>query len=161
MALSTFLDSHVIRIAGWRRMFRAVLISTVVLCAQSGDWAQVKALAPGAQVDVKRFSAAGEVRGTVESATDDSLVVQADAGTLTFDRPDVKRLRLRSDQNSKRGRITGAAIMGGLGAIGAAVSDGSAAGRASTIPIFAGIGYLIGWAADGPKRITLYKGEKP
>ncbi|MEZ5361589.1 MAG: hypothetical protein R2748_04400 [Bryobacterales bacterium] len=57
-------------------MFRAVMLSAMALCAQSGDWAQVQALVPGAQVDVKRFSAGGEVRGAVESVSEDAVVVR-------------------------------------------------------------------------------------
>ncbi len=165
MPFSNFLDDHVVRIAGWRRLFRAVVVSAVVLCAQSGDWARVRALTPGTEVEVKRFSAHGKVTAAVESATEEAIVLRRDAAVETYERTDIKRLRLVSTEKTTSGRITGTAILGGLGVVGVAVSDtqsgGSGAGRFLALPVYAGIGYLIGWAADGPKKITLYKGRKP
>ena len=156
--LSAAVYSNVIQVAGWRRMFRAVILSAMALCAQSGDWAQVRALVPGSQVEVKRFSGGGEVRGVVESASDEALVVQRKSDSVTVDRTDVRRVRLRSNEKTKSGRITGVAILGGLGVIGSSISDtGSAGSRAAGMAISGGIGYLIGWAADGPKRIVIYR----
>ena len=164
MSFSKLVDGHVVRIAGWRRMFRALMLSAVCLFAQSGDWAQVQALTSGAQVEVKRFSG-GPVHGLVESASEDGLVVQGDGGSVALDRADVKRVRLRSEEKTNSGRIAGTVILGTLGIAGAAISDkqqgGSGVGRVLSVPFAAGIGYLIGWAADGPKKITLYKGTKP
>jgi hypothetical protein len=160
-SFSAALYGNVVQIAGWRRMFRAAMLSAVALCAQSGDWAQVRALAPGTQVEVKRFSGGGEVRGTVESVSDDAVIVRGRKGMATVDRADVRRLRLTSDQKTKSGRITGTAILGGIALSCVMVCDGSAAGKAGVAGIYAGLGYLIGWAVDGPKRIVLYKAEKP
>ena len=151
-------QGHVVRIAGWRRMFRAVMLSAVALCAQSGNWAQVRALAPGSQVEVKRFSGGGEVRGVVENVSDAAVVVQRESDSVTVDRSDVRRVRLRSNEKTKSGRITGVVILGGLGVLGSSISDtGSAGSRAAGMAISGGIGYLIGWAVDGPKRIVIYK----
>jgi len=156
---------HIVKVAGWRRWFRAVVASTVVLCAQTGDWTQVQTLAPGSRVEVKQFSDRGEVRGTLQSASDETLVIEREAATVTVNRADVRRVRFRSDEKSKSGRITGAAIMGVLGIGAASISDstanGSGWGRVGIVPIYAGIGYLIGWAVDGPKRITVYKAKRP
>jgi len=158
----TAVYDNVVRVAAWRRWFRAVMVSTVVLCAQSGDWAQVQALAPGAQVEVKQFSVGGVVRGTIESVSDEALVIQRKTVGMTVDRADVQRVRLCSAEKSKSGRITGAAILGGLSVPAAAISDGASPwGRVAIVPAYAGIGYLIGWAFDGPKRITIYKAERP
>jgi hypothetical protein len=159
MTFSTAVSAHVVRIAGWRRMFRAVMLSAMALCAQSGDWAQVQALVPGAQVDVKRFSG-GLVRGTVESASADALIVRGPKDTVTVDRADARRVRLQSNEKTKNGRIAGAAILGTLGVPIAMVSDGGG-GRVAGPPIMAGFGYLIGWAFDSPKRITIYRADKP
>lgn len=165
MSWTAVVYGNVVRIACWRRWFRAVMLSAVALSAQSGDWAQVQALAPGAHVEVKRFSGGGQVNGVVESVSGERLVVARKSDSVAMDRVDVRRLRLRSNEKSKRGRITGTAILGGLGVMSAMVSDkardGSGLGRAATVPISGGIGYLIGWAADGPKRITLYEARKP
>jgi hypothetical protein len=46
--------------------------------------------------------------------------------------------------------------------IGAHITDEISAGeRAATVGIFGGLGYLLGWAADGPKRIVIYEVRKP
>ena len=160
MTISAVVSAHVVRIAGWRRMFRAVMLSAMALCAQSGDWAQVQALVPGAEVDVKRFSG-GLVRGTVESASADALVIRGPKDTVTVDRADARRVRLRSEEKTKSGRIAGATILGGLFVPAAIMADGSPAGRALLVPIYAGVGYLIGWAFDGRKTITIYRAKKP
>jgi hypothetical protein len=141
-------------------MFRAVMLSAMALCAQSGDWAQVQALAPGAQVEVKRFSGGGEVRGTLASASGEGLVVTWGKQDVTVARADVRRVRLRSEKRGKAGRITGAIVGGALGAPCALICDTSAGGRAAVIPVYAGLGYLIGWATDRHKRIVIYKARK-
>jgi hypothetical protein len=160
--MENLIHRHVLRVSGWRRLFRLVMFSAVGLCAQSGEWAQVQALVPGAQVEVRRFSGGGEVRGTVERVSGDALVVQRKQDSVTVARADVRRVRLRSEERSKNGRIAGAVILGGLALISAGISDGaSAGGTAATVGIFGGLGYLIGWAFDGPKRIVIYKAQKP
>ena len=165
MSWKTIASDHIVRIAGWRRMFRATLLSCVVLCAQSGDWAQVQALTPGSRLDVKRRSGGGELHGVLERASQDALVLQNDSGAVTVDKADVRRVRLRTEKKSKSGRLAGAAVGGAFGALSAGMSDkqqgGSGAGRAIAIPVFAGIGYLIGWGADGPKHTTIYDAQKP
>ncbi|MBI1355082.1 MAG: hypothetical protein GC160_12105 [Acidobacteria bacterium] len=161
MSLQAIVEGHVVRIAGWRRMFRAVMLSAIALCAQTGDWALAEALPPGAQVDVKRFSGGGLVRGEVASVSSDGVVVQRKSDTVTVDRADVQRLRLRSQEKSTAGRVTGMAILGGLAVPAAMVGDGGGAERAAVIPVSAGLGYLIGWAFESRKSITLYEAPKP
>ena len=147
-------------------MFRVVMLSAMALCAQSGDWAQVQALAPGAQVDVKRFSG-GMVQGTVESASADALVVRGRKDTVHVVRADVRRVRLWSKERTKSGRIIGTAVGGSLAMLYTGLSDGrSGAGlgsgaRARAVGIGAGLGYLIGWAKDGPNRTTIFRAPKP
>ena len=166
MTVSAAVSAHVVRIAGWRRMFRAVMLSAMALCAQSGDWAQVQALAPGAQVDVKRYSG-GLVRGTVESASTDQIVIRTQSDTVTVDRVDARRLRVWSDQKTETRRIAGTAVGGTLGMLFGSVSDGksgdglSSGARAATLGVAAGVGYLIGWAKERPKRITIFRAPKP
>lgn len=147
--------------AWWRRLLRVSLLSAVALCAQSGDWAQVQALAPGARIEVKRFSAGPVLRGTVESVSADALAVQSRDQTVSLDRSEVRRVRIRSKGRTKSGRITGAVALGGLGILGVVVADGSAGGKAAGVGIFAGLGYLIGWAFDAPMRVTVYEAPKP
>jgi hypothetical protein len=160
--MENLIHRHVLRVSGWRRLFRLVMFSVVGLCAQSGEWAQVQALVPGAQVEVRRFSEGGEVRGTVESVSADSLVVQRKQDTVSVDRGDVRRVRLRLKEKTKTGRILGTVLLGALGVIGAHITDEISAGeRAATVGIFGGLGYLLGWAADGHKRVVIYKARKP
>ena len=147
--------------AWWRHLLRVSVLSAVALCAQSGDWAQVQALAPGAQVEVKRFSDGRLLRGEVESVSGDALVVLSRDQTVSLDRGDLRRLRLRSKGRSDSGRIAGAVALGGLGILSAGVSDGSAGGKAAGVGILVGLGYLIGWAFDAPERVTIYEAPKP
>ena len=155
------LYNSVVRVAGWRRLFRAVIFSTVALCAQSGDWAQVQALAPGAQVEVKRFSEGRILRGAVESVSADALVVQSKNDIVTVNRDEVRRVHLRSKGKTTSGRVTGVAVLGGLAILSAGISDGSAGGKAAGVGILAGLGYLVGWAIDGHKRVEVYEAPKP
>lgn len=143
------------------RLLCSILISTAAVHAQSSDWGQVRALPPGAQVSVIRFSGTGEIRGQVQSVSEEVLTVQQKSDVTTIDRAEVRRVRLITKEKSKTGRVTGAVILGSLGVLGAIGSDGNAASRAAGIGGFAGIGYLIGWAFDGRKRIIVYEADKP
>lgn len=143
MGLSAAISGHVVRIAGWRRMFRAVMLSAVALCAQSGDWAQVQALAPGTRVEVKRVSG-GKVHGTLASVSGDDLVVTRDAQEFAVARTDVRRVWLRSEKRSKRGRITGAIVGGAITAPCVLVCDGSGGARFGVFAVYTGLGYLVG-----------------
>jgi hypothetical protein len=90
------------------------------------------------------------------------LVVQRKQDTVSVDRGDVRRVRLRLKEKTKTGRILGTVLLGALGVIGAHITDEISAGeRAATVGIFGGLGYLLGWAADGPKRIVIYEVRKP
>ena len=163
MTLTNLLFEHVVRIAGWRRMFRTVLLSAAALFAQSGDWAQVQALAPGSTVEVKRLSRGGELRGAVESVSADALVLRRDAASVTVDRADVRRLRLRLEERTKAGRILGAAGFGlALGIPASRVSDEPSVGGSVLVAgICTGIGYLVGRGLDRHKRMTVYEAERP
>lgn len=112
---------------------------------------------------MKRFSG-GKLLAVVESATEDGLVVQRDSAVETFDRADVKRVRLVSDEKTTSGRITGMAILGTMGGMCTATCDGkpggSGAGRVPILPTYLDFGYRIGWAADGPKKITLHRARR-
>ena len=142
-------------------MLRAAMLSAVVLCAQSGDWAQVRALPTGARVDVQRIAEKGKVRGVVEHVSGDELIVCGEAGSVRLSRADVRRVRLYTREKRTRGRATGVAILGGLGLVSTVMSDtktgGSGKGRLLQFPVLAGAGYLIGWGADRPKRTLVYR----
>ncbi len=162
MTCTSVISDHVVRIAGWRRMFRTVLLSASALLAQSGDWAQVQALAPGSTVEVKRLSRGGELRGTVESVSADKLVLRRDADSVAVDRADVRRLRLRTFERTKTGRIIGATVGLVLGIPASRVIDGSSVGGSVLVAgAYSGIGYLVGRGFDRQKRIAVYKAERP
>ncbi len=112
----------------------------------------MKALAPGIEV---RVTAARNVRGTLQSVADDSLVVNSGKGLETIARREVSRVSVRQRGRRKGNVLIGTAVGAGVGLlIGATVGQAlcifcsSAGPRVGLIALgaggFAGIGALIG-----------------
>jgi hypothetical protein len=131
------------------------------LLAQAAAWAPVQGLALGERIEVKLFSRGGRMNGTVEQVTDETLVVRHKKGVATFNRADVRRVRIDSGKKSRFGQITGIAIM-------AAVSlnvDHPRWNRVADVAFATGSGFLAGWGIDGMvddyRRKTIYEGQRP
>ena len=104
------------------RSIAILLVFAIAAAAQSPgqDWSSVKALAPGTDV---RVTAARTVRGTLQSVTDDSLIVNSGKGLETLARQEIARVSVK-ERGGHRGRNTliGAAVGAGIGVgIGAAI----------------------------------------
>ncbi|MDA0204846.1 MAG: hypothetical protein O2795_05800 [Acidobacteria bacterium] len=88
------------------------LVSPLALFAQAAAWVPVQGLSPGDRIEVKLFSRGGRMRGTVEQVTEDALVVRHKRGVATFDRTDVRRVRIDSGQKSKFAQIFAPTLTG-------------------------------------------------
>ena len=137
------------------------LVSPLGLFAQAPAWAPVQGLGLGERIEVKLFSKAGRMRGTVEQVTDETLVVRHKKGVATFDRADVRRVRIDSGKKSKFGQILGVSIMAAM----AVNADVPRWNRGADIAFATGSGFLTGWGIDGLvddyRRKTIYEGQRP
>ena len=130
------------------RAFAILLTCTIAAAAQSPpqDWDVVKALRPGAEV---RVTAARPIRGTDQSATDDSFIVNSRKGPERFARQEISRLSVRQPGHRKRnvliGTAVGAVVGAGLGFWCLKACFGSAGEIfAATTASVAGTGAIIG-----------------
>ena len=134
--------------------------SPLGLFAQAATWAPVQGLGPGERIEVKLFSRGGRMNGNVEQVTDETLVVRHKKGVATFDRPDVRRVRIDSGKKSKFGQITGIAIMAAI----SVNADVPRWNRVADVAFATGSGFLTGWGIDGMvdsyRRRTIYEGQK-
>lgn len=136
-------------------------VSPLALLAQPAAWAPVQGLSPGERIEVKLFSRGGRLSGTVERVTDDTLVVRHKRGVATFNRDDVRRVRIDSGRKSRFGQVLATSLMTGI-----AVSDSTPRwNRGADAAFAAGTGFLLGWGLDGMiddyRRRTIYEGQPP
>ena len=138
----------------------AVLLCGLPLAAES--WDVVRGLDPGRPVEVR--NAAGEDRrGALRAVSADSISLQTDKGEITFQRADVRRVRVKSGSRRVRSILIGVAIGATIGLIadntvGAYVRNETGEGtgaRAVTYLAPIGIFGAIG-AALSPYR-TVYR----
>ena len=134
--------------------------SPLGLFAQAAAWAPVQGLGPGERIEVKLFSRGGRMNGTVEQVTDETLVVRHKKGVATFDRPDVRRVRIDSGKKSKFGQILAPTLTGAFGLN----TETPRWNRGADVAYMVGSGYLMGWGLDGIvdsyRRRTIYEGQK-
>ena len=137
------------------------LAASPALFSQSAAWAPVEGLGLGERVEVKLFSRGGRIRGTVEQVTGETLVVRRKRGVATFDRADVKRVRIDPGRKSKFGQILGPTVLGAV----AASTATPRWNRGADVAYAVGSGYLLGWGLDGMvneyRRGTIYEGRRP
>jgi hypothetical protein len=127
------------------RSIVVLLVFAIAAAAQSSaqDWNVVKALAPGTEV---RVTSARDVRGTLQSASDDSLIVNSGKGLETITRQEIVRVSLRKRGHRARNVLIGLAIGAGAGAgIGAATATAGCKNSGNCILLYpkgetAGIG---------------------
>ena len=109
------------------RILVVLVISALTAAAQSPlqDWNQVKALAPGTEIRVER-SGGPSVRGQLQNATDESLVIAGGSAQQTLPRPQVARVSVRGKGHRGRNAVIGLAVGAGVGlAIGFAIRGGA------------------------------------
>jgi hypothetical protein len=125
--------------------------------APTSNWENLRMIAPGTEVRV----AAGNskpVRGRLENVSDDSLAIQADTGTRSFPRPEIRGVFVRKNRDRLRKVLIGMGIgtSAGLG-IGGAVANnctGIACGGYSVA-----MGGLIGLAGGVVAGLVWSRGE--
>jgi hypothetical protein len=150
------------------RITGALLIALVTagLCsaqppASRGDWASLKTLTAGAQIQITMTDRPKAVRGRFQSVTDDGLVVTTPAGQEMLTRPLVAKVSVQKNNHRIRNSLLGLAIGAGGGlAAGAAIDAadqcsgglgkcglqivGPNAGKEVLTPVGAFIGLAIG-----------------
>ncbi|HZI20089.1 MAG TPA: hypothetical protein VEY09_16005 [Pyrinomonadaceae bacterium] len=131
--------------------------------AVTGDWAAVRALAPGAKL-VVRMMDGDRLKGVFEHATDEALVITRKGRQQALDRRLVRRVQLDRGKSRAKGALFGAAVGAGAGfGVGGAVyfphrddfvdttvPSATALGAA----IGAGIGAALG---KGNKNVTIFE----
>lgn len=128
-----------------------VAIITHPSAAQSGGWESVKQLPQGQEVKVV-LNDGKSYRGTLQSASDESVVVSSAGGSQTFGQQDVRRVLSRSRGHRGRHILIGAAVGAGAGlGIGAGIDGGQGqgawfpnAGKEIFTPVGAVLGAVIG-----------------
>jgi hypothetical protein len=150
------------------RAVALLLLAAFAAAAQSPlqNWNNVKTLAAGTEIRVER-SGAGPVRGQLQSATDESLVVNSGKGQEMFSRQQVARVSVRGKSHRGRNTLIGLGVGAGVGlAIGAAASTAcSGFGCIGTGPkLVAGLGgagallgTLVGWALPSGGWREIYR----
>ena len=120
---------------------------------------RVEALPLGATVEANQFKIQ-VVLGQHDSDSGEQLVISNKKRSLMIDRSNVRRVWLRADESGLNGLTTGVVVLGGLGVFSAATTDGGAEAKVASVGMLAGIGHLVGWAIDGPKRILVYEKDR-
>lgn len=120
-----------------------------------GNWAKAESLSQGAEISVKMTfgdKMEGEYRGLDEEAI--RLIINGKE--RSYPRKDVAEIRLLNVRDSnKNGTLIGLAIGAGASAALVAAGKGEAKHYAILVPIWSGVGALIGYVSD-----NLHKGNE-
>jgi hypothetical protein len=145
-----------------------LMLLTPVLPAQEvkrGSWSQVAALTPGQRIELHPFKG-NRVRGEVLSATPDGVSIELQSGQVTFDRRDVRVVKVRRGSSRFRNAAIGALIGGGIaGGVSAAAlhrdnDDGMAAAITLILTMIgAGAGFAVGLIPTAYSDI--YEAQRP
>jgi hypothetical protein len=123
------------------------------MAAQQPSWNNVQEISPGMEI---RITGPGPrtLRGTLQSVTGDSVVLNSSAGQETFARQQVTRVSIKIQGHRGRNALIGLGVGAGAGLGLGAVSDHSCApigcflgnnfGKKVITPLGAGVGVLIG-----------------
>src|SRR5450631_761343 len=98
------------------RALAVLLLAAVTVAAQPPitNWNDVKTLPPGTDIRVER-SGAGPLRGQLQSATDESLVVDSGKGQEMFTRQQVTRVSVKGISHRGRNTLIGLGVGAGVG----------------------------------------------
>lgn len=126
------------------------------------NWANLSALAAGAEVRVV-LSSGKNLRGFIQRATPDSLMLNAATGQETLARVEVRRVSLKKQGHRGRNTLIGLGIGTAAGlAAGAGIDSQSTsrdwfpyAGKAVFMPLGAIVGTVVGvaWPTGGWKDV--------
>jgi hypothetical protein len=141
-----------------------VAIITHLSAAQSGTWESVKQLPQGQEVKVV-LNHGKSYRGTMQSASDEAVVVSSSGGSQTFGQQDVRRVLSRSRGHRGRHILIGLGLGAGAGVgVGAGI-DGEQghgawfpnAGKEIFTPVGAVLGAVIGAALPASGWHEVYR----
>ncbi len=123
------------------------------LAPQPQAWDNVTAISPGTEIRISG-PRPGALRGTLQSVTGDSLVLNSSAGQETFTRQQVTRVSIKKQGHRKRNMLIGLGVGAGAGLGVGAGSDHSCApngcffgnnfAKEVFTPLGAGVGALVG-----------------
>jgi hypothetical protein len=150
----------------------SLLLSSVSAMAQgqTDDWSKVTALSGGSNLAVKQKNGK-TIKGTLSSASDSALTLNARNGTVEIKRDDVRMVHevIKKGAGGK-GALIGTAVGAGagaaLGAIGDSQNDNGLekidhAVIAGLTIVGAGVGALAGYfiGRSGSKRVLVYEAK--
>lgn len=132
----------------------------------ASDWADVRALASGSAIEVRREDKQN-FRGTLTSVSESQLILATTSGSQTFGRSTIRQVKVKSKSARTRNALIGAAIAGGAVAVGMSFICASCWGErddwganvALGTAAAAGGGALVGWLIPGYKSV--YKAPNP
>lgn len=131
-------------------LFALTAASMPAWAAPPADWNVVARLAPGTRVQVYPIDRAKpEARGTVVSASANSLVVSGKSGEVSLQSLEIKLVKIAAPQRRVRNGLLGLAIGGGAGiAAGVAIcpycrNEGHTGFEGAGAAIGAGFGALV------------------
>jgi hypothetical protein len=125
------------------------------------SWREIPAFAGDRQIEI-RGTAGGKWKGHVVSVSPEALtIVDRDKGQTAIPRAQVQTLRLKKRGKlwTTVGTVAGAALGIGLGAFVNAYAnnegDGAPGAVAAIVAVPTALGFLLGYAADGGRGITV------
>ena len=128
----------------------------------SAQWKRVQSVAPGAQIQVKRFDKT-TLNGRFVSAVDSALTISSDSGETRIARSDIRQVRARRASGRLKGGAIGAAIGAAAGitiavALGGALTDGDGVSSEAAAALGAlGAGIGLGLGLIPPGYVEVYK----
>jgi hypothetical protein len=134
------------------RMIACLGLFALSAAAQPQSWNNVQALSPGTEIRVAGPHP-GNTRGTLQSVTGDSLILNSRAGQETFARGQVTRVSVKKQGHRGRNALIGLGVGAGAGlAIGTAADRscapgcffGNNIGKTIVTPFGASVGVLAG-----------------
>ena len=154
----------------------SLLLSSVSVAAQNtsaatSDWSSLRAVAVSSKLEVK-LKSGKTFKGTLNSVSDDGLIVSSKTGSEDVKRADVLTVHQIKSKSATKATLIGAGVGAGAGAaIGAAGSsndnnrfnfdklDHAITAGLAVVGAAAGAltGYLV--AKSGGKRVLIYKAQ--
>ncbi len=134
-------------------LIACMIFFVLALTAQPQSWSSVAALSPGTAIRIAGPHP-GSVQGTLQSVTEDSLVLNSRAGQETVTRQQVTRVSVKKTGHRGRHALIGLGVGAVAGLALGAASDHSCApngcffgsnfGKEVFTPLGAGLGALVG-----------------
>jgi uncharacterized protein YcfJ len=119
-------------------------------------WSEIEAAVQGKHATVV-LTDGKKLRGNITAVETTALMIDPSGN---IDRNRVAEIRIRKDRN--KGRVIGTTIGTLMGGLGAAAGDvGSGGEKVAAVAVWAGVGYLIGYAVDRHEIVIKITPEIP